>query len=108
MRNRKGGSGDLLHSLGNAERSGGKHPRHLFDGHTEIPCQPPGANPPASCNVASPAFEPSFTTQLGAPWMSACTYRSPSFRCFFTIASFVFASRPPMTRNPSEEIGRAH
>src|SRR3972149_4313632 len=61
------------------------------------------ANAHASCNVASPAFEPSFTTQLGAPWMSACTYRSPSFRCFFTIASFVFASRPPMTRNPSED-----
>src|SRR3990172_4484601 len=58
----------------------------------------------ASRSVASPAFEPSLMTQEGAPWMSACAYRSPSFRCFLTTASFVFASRPPITRNPSEEI----
>src|SRR3972149_7844981 len=66
------------------------------------------ANAHASCSVASPAFDPSFTTQLGAPWRSACAYRSPSFRCFFTTASFVFASRPPITRNPSEETNNRY
>src|SRR3970282_2447449 len=61
------------------------------------------ANAHASWRAASPPSDPRFTMHDGAPWTSACTYRSPSFRCFFTIASFVFASRPPSTRNPSEE-----
>src|SRR3989304_8212635 len=61
------------------------------------------ANAHASRRVASPASEPRFTTHDGAPCTSAWTYRSPSLRCFFTIASFVFASRPPITRNPSED-----
>jgi len=41
-----------------------------------------------------------FMMQLGAPWISACTYRSPSVRYFLTRVSLVLASFPAMMRLP--------
>src|SRR5205814_6276415 len=61
------------------------------------------ANSHASRNVVSGDLAPSLITVEGAPWMSACAYRSPSLRCFLTSWSFVRASRPPRIRCPSEE-----
>src|SRR4030042_6923142 len=42
-------------------------------------------------------------TQLGAPWISACAYRSPSERYFFTTRSLLEASLPATTRFTSVE-----
>ena len=46
--------------------------------------------------------------QLGAPWMSACMYRSLSVRYFFTIFSLVFASFPAIVRFPCEVMNHRY